>query len=265
MSISPFAVFMRDLKGSLKGWRLWFTLGWYDILMRYRHTLLGPFWLTLSLGVFIATLGLLYSSLFNMEIEGYLQYIAAGIIVWTFISTVIIDSCNVFIDDESIIKQVNKPPLVYILRIVWRNLIIFLHNLPIMLVAMLVFLVAPSPVAILSVFGMALVVFTSVWVAVIIGFFSTRYRDVIQIVISVLQILFFATPVFWKPEMFTGVRRLIVEANPLYHFIEIVRAPLLGQLPSLFSYVYVIAFTLVGAAFTAFFYGRYRNRVIYWI
>lgn len=254
-----------DLVASVKLWRLWGTLGWYDILVRYRHTVIGPFWLTLSLGIFVVMLGVLYSGLFNMELHGYLQYIAAGLIVWTLISTLITDSCNVFIESESIIKQVYKPLPIYVFRIVCRNLIIFVHNMPIFFLAMLAFLMPIYPVALLSLVGLAFIVVTGICFGISVGFFATRFRDIIPIVTSVLQILFFITPVFWKPEMFTGAKRILVDINPLYHYLELVRKPLLGELPSWFSYSYVAAFTLASAVATAWLYNRCRNRVVYWI
>jgi ABC-type polysaccharide/polyol phosphate export permease len=256
---------VNDLVESFKYWRLWSTLGWHDILVRYRNTVIGPFWLTLSLGIFVVTLGILYSALFNMEIRGYLQYIAAGLIVWTLISTIILDGCNVFIEGESVIKQVYMPLPIFVLRVVCRNLIIFAHNIPIFALSMLAFLMPVSMTAFLSLVGILLIVLTSVWVILVIGFFSTRFRDIIPIISSVLQILFFITPVFWRPEMFTGARKILIDINPLFHFIEIVRQPLLGEIPAMSSYLYVIAFTAVGWIFTCFFYARFRNRVVYWI
>src|SRR5262249_38991878 len=84
-----------DLVGGLRRWELWGTLGWRDIRQRYRRSTLGPFWLTISMGVMVAALGLVYAELFGHTLADYLPQLALGLIVWSFISTPIVDGCNI--------------------------------------------------------------------------------------------------------------------------------------------------------------------------
>src|SRR4051812_1721789 len=77
----------RDILGGLAAWRLWSMLGWLDIRQRYRRSMLGAFWLTISMGVMVMALGTLYSSLFKVEINEFLPFIAAGLTIWGFLST----------------------------------------------------------------------------------------------------------------------------------------------------------------------------------
>jgi ABC-type polysaccharide/polyol phosphate export permease len=106
---------------------------------------------------------------------------------------------------------------------------------------------------------------TGVWVALLVGAVCVRYRDVQQFLVSVIQICMFVTPVFWPEDLLQGTRRfLFVELNPLYHFINVVRAPLLGQVPALSSYVVVIFITAIGWAATYAFLSRFRKRIAFW-
>jgi ABC-2 type transport system permease protein/lipopolysaccharide transport system permease protein len=97
-----------------------------------------------------------------------------------------------------------------------------------------------------------------------IGMVSARFRDVPQLINSVVQIVFFVTPIMWKPELLRS-RTFIADFNPFYHLLEIVRAPLLGTLPSAKSYIAVLLITLVNVVIVGAFFARFRSRISYWV
>src|SRR5215211_1335091 len=115
-----------DLWNGLIQWPLWFTIAWMDVRQRYRRSLLGPFWITASLGFFVTGLSVVYGALFRMELSTYIPYLGVGIIVWSMTSSLLTDGCNTFIAAERAIKQIPVPISVHLYRMVWRNLIIFL-------------------------------------------------------------------------------------------------------------------------------------------
>src|SRR5262245_65717647 len=100
---------IRDLYEGIVAWPMWSTVGWNDIRQRYRRSVLGPFWITISMGLFIALLGTIYSRIFNQEIATFLPYVAMGVISWGFISGTMVESCNVFMEGASVIKQIQLP------------------------------------------------------------------------------------------------------------------------------------------------------------
>ena len=93
---------------------------------------------------------------------------------------------------------------------------------------------------------------------------SARFRDIPQVINSVVQILFFLTPVFWKPESLKG-HAYITEYNPFFHLLQIVRAPLLGELPTAANYMSVLFITILNAALALYLFSRFRGRIAYWI
>jgi ABC-type polysaccharide/polyol phosphate export permease len=117
----------------------------------------------------------------------------------------------------------------------------------------------------LAIPGMMLVVINGIWVSLLCGMFCLRFRDVTQLIASLIQISMLITPIFWPPDSLTGAYRTVfVEVNPLSHLIEIVRSPLLGNLPSVSSYVVVLVITICGWFFTYVLFRHFRKRIAYW-
>ena len=255
---------LQDIIGGARAFRLWGMLGWQDIRLRYRRSTLGPFWLTISMGALVGGLGLLYAGLFKMDVADYLPFVAAGLILWGLLSCVINEGCTVFIDAEDVIKQANLPLSVHVYRVAWRNLIIFAHNIVVYIVAAVLFSIQPGWPGLLFLPGFVLLCLNGVWIGLLLGLVSTRFRDVPQIVASIMQIAFFLTPIIWKPELMPD-RAYLLNLNPFFHLLELVRAPALGQTPALVSWLAVLGITLGGWLVTVLMYRLYRWRIAYWI
>jgi len=261
---SPTAV--RDVAKAIGRADLAGMLGWQDVKQRYRRSKLGPFWLTISMGVLIGALGFVFGRIFNSPLHEFLPFLAAGIILWTYISTVINEGCTAFINSDAVIKQLPLPMFLHIMRVIWRNLVILAHNIVIIPVLFLVFLRPLELVALLAIPGLILTTLTLAWVALLAGVLCTRYRDLSQMVASVLQITFYVTPIIWMPSMLSGRREFIfLDINPFYHLIEVVRAPILGVAPTLTNWLVSIGISLVGWLITLAVYGKYRSRISYWL
>src|SRR5215213_6907042 len=259
-----------DLVGGWQQRQLWGHLAWQDIRQRYRRSVLGPIWITISMAVTAVALGVLYAGLFQNDLSVQLPYILVGFIVWAFISGCISEGSEVFITNEGLIKQLPAPLSVHVYRLVWRQVLFFAHN---MIVYAIMFVIFPQPLGwtSLTVFpALVLLAVNGAWVALLLGIVTTRFRDLAPITQSVVQLLFFLTPIVWmyedllKNPSISGRARL-VEFNPLLHFIEIVRRPLLGQEQHLRHWIVVLVITVVGWALTAALLRRFRSRVAYWV
>jgi ABC-type polysaccharide/polyol phosphate export permease len=253
-----------DLYRGFQAAPLWTLLGWSDIRLRYRRSVLGPFWITLSMTVLIIVLGLIYSQIFHTDIRTYLPYLALGFIVWGFISTSINESCGAFWDSERIIKQVGIPLSALVFRVVWRNFIVLLHTIILVVPIWLIFEIVPGWVSLLALPGIALVFVNQCWLGVCLAVVSTRFRDIPPIVATIIQITVFATPIMW-PVSSLGDNHLIANVNPFYHLIEIVRAPLSGEYPQMLSWKFAIIADLAGIILAAWLLERMRHKIVYWL
>jgi lipopolysaccharide transport system permease protein len=253
-----------DVGSGLGLWRLWMLLGWNDILQRYRRSLLGPFWMTASMAIMVAALGFLYAELFKTPIRDFLPFLCVGLLVWNFMSSFLLEGGVLFTGSESYIKQVRLPYSVYVFRSSWSKLIIFAHNVIIYFGVLIYFGIWPGWAALLAIPGLLLVTINGALSSLFIGMVSSRFRDIPQLIGSVVQIVFFVTPIMWKPELLQH-RAYIATLNPFFQMMELVRAPLLGSIPSLDSYVAVLVITLINFVVVGMFFVRFRSRIAYWV
>jgi ABC-type polysaccharide/polyol phosphate export permease len=254
----------RELVAGIRSWSLWAMLGWTDIRLRYRRSVIGPFWITLSMGTFILLLGVIYARLFNMDIKTYLPFLTAGYLVWGFISAGANEGCNAFHEGGQILKQIRLPYSLHILRVLWRNFIVFLHTLVVFPLVCIYFGVVPTASSLLMLPMFALLYVNMVWIALILGILSTRFRDVQQIVTTTFQIMLLATPVMW-PLSALGTDTWIANVNPLYHLVEMVRAPMLGHAPPLLSVSVAIGLVFVNGFVALILLRRASRRIVYWL
>jgi len=245
-------------------WRLWGRMGWNDIRQRYRRSMLGPFWLTASMAVMVVSLGVLYAQLFRTPIDDFLPYLCVGLLFWNLASSFMTEGGTIFTTSESYIKQIRLPYSVYVYRSAWSKLIIFAHNFVIYFGVLIYFRIWPGAAGLLAIPAILLVILNGALVTVYVGIVSARYRDIPQFIGSVVQIIFFVTPIIWKPELLSS-RRYIADLNPFYHLLEIVRGPLLGHVPSVQNYLAVILITALNLGLAGLVFTRYRSRIAYWI
>jgi ABC-2 type transport system permease protein len=289
---NPSRTFARAWDDVMRGVRaneLWAHLGWQDIKQRYRRSVIGPLWITLSMAVTAIGLGLLYSQLLKSPIGTFLPYITVGFIVWNFILGCVTEGTETFISNEGLIKHLPAPLTVYALRTVWRLTLMMAHNLLVYVAVIAIFFgdlnhayqinvpghVQPglSWTVLLAIPGFALIALNGVWVAVLFGIISTRFRDVPQVINALIQLAFFGTPIVWSTDLLQGSllgngghwRVLVAELNPLYHYVEIMRAPLLGMTVSWHHWAIVGGMTVVGSFLALVAMRNYRARVPYWV
>jgi lipopolysaccharide transport system permease protein len=247
--------------------RLGIVLGSSDSRQAYRRSAVGPFWLTIGMAVQIVTMGLVFGLIFKTDMVDYLPFLATSIIIWGFIATTINEGCITFISAEAIIKQLNIPHFQHVVRTVWRNILTSGHNLVILPLVFLFFLKFPNWSLIAVLPGLVLIVLNITWVVWLLGMMSARYRDMPPIIASVMTIAFYLTPVMWLPKLIenNSLAHLLLGLNPLYHWLQIVRLPILGQWPTIENWALAALSAGIGWAVTLVAYKRYRNMIAYWV
>lgn len=259
-----FQLGLADIVDGLLSIHIWPVIGWQEVLKRYRRSVLGPFWLTISTGVMIGVMGPLYGKLFNLDIGSYFAHLAVSLVLWQFIAQCITDSCITFMAAEGYIKQVKLPLSLHVLAVVWKNLIIFFHNAVVIVIVMAYYRPQVGISLLVVPFGIALIAVNGFVYGTIFALLCARFRDIPLIVMNLMQVAFFLSPVMWQPQML-GRHKWTVNLNPFYHFLEIVRAPLLGAPTNPWSWPVAMAITFAGIAVMLTVFSRFRARIAYWI
>ena len=253
-----------DLWVALMTPHVWLALGWHDIRQRYRRSVIGPFWFTVSTLMMVGALGLVYSTLLGKTLREYIPYLGVGLVVWQYISSVINEATTAFINSGYLIKQARIPLTIYAARVVWRNFVILMHSLPVVILLMMLFGKMPNSELLLLFPGLLILMLQGVWVVLVVGVVCTRFRDVIPIASNFITIAFFVTPVLW-PVTQLRERAWIAECNPLYHTIEIIRGPILGTPIHWQSWVWALGLLVAGFLLAQYLMSRCRDRVAYWL
>jgi len=257
---------LTDLGSAARRWHVMLTLGWQEVATRYHRSRIGPFWLTINRGVLILALSVVFGTLFGLDYREFIPYLAIGLILWGFISASITDGCTAFIRASGTILQVRMPLSIHVGSVLYKNLLVTAHDI---LIIPVVFVVLLRPVgleALLAIPGFLLLTLNLGWMMLALAVICARFRDVVEIVTNILQVMFYLTPIIWTVELLAQrVEQSIVDLNPLYHLITIVRGPLMSTPTVAINWIVPAVMAMVGWAIAIYLFGRYRQRIPYWL
>ena len=236
-----------------------------EIQRRYRRSAIGQFWLTISMGVNIVAMGFLWGMIFHTSLRNTLPFIGVGLMTWNLLVALVQETAVAFIGSEGYLKQIRVSKTAIVNQVILRNLLVFAHNV-VLVPVILVFFPPEQYLGFLLIpVGLLLYIVNALWLGLLLGTLCARFGDLPPIVGSVMQIMFFLTPVIWNPANVGPAAWYLVHLNPLASFVSILREPLLGIVPGVDAYGTVLAVTLVGFAVTLPFFARFRGRIVYWL
>jgi ABC-type polysaccharide/polyol phosphate export permease len=254
----------RDWWRAAHMWRLWTALGFEDLIERYRRSYLGVTWLIASFALFILVYMLVFGHGSGLSAADYTLYVTIGFGLWNFMAGIVGESCTAYTGSGNWIQGTAIPYPVFILQMLYRNWLVFLLTIAVVLVAMLWLEDQWQWNMLWALPGLLVYVITPLWLTAIFAPLCARYHDLFHAVQTVMRLLFFATPILWLP---TQREQLAVLAhwNLLTYFIDIVRAPLLGEGLPVHSWIIVGIANAIGIVAGGVTYMFTRNRVVYWL
>jgi len=255
---------LEELKVGFTSHEQWLYMAMQDIKLRYRRSMIGPWWVTISTSVMVMMLGFLWSHIFGTNLKNYLPFFAVGFVLWGWMSGQILDAAGGFASFQGVIKQTRLPFPIFTFRCNVRQLIILAHNVVIIALVLLLMGKGLSWMNLVAIPSLILVQLNLTLLSIVVTIFCTRYQDMTQVVNVGTQIIFFFTPILWQVETLKN-RAYLAEMNPVYHWIETIRAPLLGHLPSVSSYLWSLFSLAVLSLLATYYLGRYRSRIAYWL
>jgi lipopolysaccharide transport system permease protein len=255
---------LADLVESLRRIRIAFYLAWGDTRARYLRSVLGPLWLTLGTAIGVVGLGFLWSELLKIDRANFVPSLTAGLIIWQLISACMTEGTAVFVRQANIIRNLQLPYFLHPLQLVLRHFVNFLHNLLLYVAVAVWFAVPVTASTFLVVPGILLVALNLLWMVLLLGMLGARFRDVEYAVASLIPLLLFVSPVFYRPD-YLPFNSALVWLNPFSHLIEAIRDPLMGQTPPWFVYATLLVMLIAGWSFTLWLFNGRRNRIAFWL
>ncbi len=255
-----------QVPGLLASLRFALFMAGLDIASSFRRTGLGTLWVTLGLALAIGALGLLFGTVLQQLVPHYniyVPYLAAGMIAWSLLASILHQAAGQTWLFMAQLRHTMLPLPATMLRLILRQLLILAQNilLAVTLQAILLQTVTLAPLSLLA--GIILLTANATWMAVLIGMLCARFRDMPQLVGWAVHLGFFLTPVLWPIE-FLARFGWLAQINPLFHLVELVRQPLLGQPVALLTWLLSLLALLVGGSLTFLLYQRLRWRLPYW-
>ena len=253
------------VRGSLSN--LWksFNWAWLDTVCQYRRSRIGPLWETINVLVMLLGLTIISSSIFGSSMVDIVGYIGLGIIIWTAISSLVIEGSAAFVRNAGYVANSTLSVDLYVGRSVFKTLITFGHHVILYFLGVLFALVPLTWTSLLAIPGIILLFVNGFWIVMVLSFICARFRDVELFVRNIMQLAFFVTPIFWNYRQISSNRQFIVDYNVLFYFIEIVRNPLLGEVPPLTHYLTVLAVTVIGYGLAYIVHRKMRPQLAFFV
>jgi len=263
------AMALQDLEKSVLRLPLAMRLAIDDIQGKYRRTVLGPMWIALGQAATIAGFTLVFSGLFNTSPPEYALFLAAGLPVWSLVSTHLIEMPIALVHAKGYLESYEVPWLTHIWRRSFQYLLVFFHQIvTFFLVIALLYATGHTDLVhqemLLAIPGLALVTFAGAGAGMFLSVFGARYRDLQHAMTILASLLFFLTPVIWRANQLSE-RAWIYHLNPLYYFVTIVREPLLGQAPSMDTWIIAGILSVVFFVLGFLSFSLSRGRLYHWL
>lgn len=264
-TLHEFSMAYGDLRASIGKLGLAWTLAWHDVVSRYRGSILGPFWITLSMGFMVLGIGFLYSELQHISLTETMPFVALGIVFWGMISLVIIEGCDTFVHAAGMLSQTSLPMFTFLWRTILRNLVTLAHHVVIIVGVLILYGFWRTMDLPMALVGILLTLLNVSWMSLAAAISSARFRDIPQIVTSIMQFSMFMTPVFWKPQSREGMMKSVLDLNPFFHMLDSIRTPLLGGKVQMLTYEVLIVMGILGWAATFSMFAMTRRRIVHYL
>ncbi len=259
-----FAYALSDLKRTMAMLPVAYYLARSDLKARYRRSMLGPLWLVLGTAVGVTGLGILWSVLLHENRATFIPSLTVGLVVWQLISGTVIESTRTFSNNYLLIRNLAIPFGFYPLQLIMRQVVNFAHNALVILAVLLIYPPHWSAVQWLCLPGFLLVLGNLYWIALMLGMMGARFRDLENLIAAFMPLLFFLTPVIYRPEQL-GFKSLFAWLNPFSYLISVIRDPLQGHVPAPFVWEGAIILLVFGWLSSLYLLQTRHGRVAFWV
>lgn len=239
-------------------------LAWADTKARYKKSVIGPFWPTLTNVFGVLGLGLVWGHLLNQDMNTFIPQLTVGLIVWQLIAGALTDGPQTFVRHAGMIRNVSMPNWFFSVRALAKHLINLFHNVVILVGVMVYYQVPLTEHTWLVLPGLLLVFLNLFWLLHGLGLVGARFRDVELLINSLVPLLFFISPVIYRADRLPAALN-VVWLNPFTYMIEAIRTPLLGAAPDVLTWYVLLGMLVVGGGLTWLHQRTQGKNLAFWV
>jgi ABC-type polysaccharide/polyol phosphate export permease len=251
-----------NLKESL---RLGWILGSRDFALMGVGSRLGKWWPTIGMAIRIAFVGVLWGLVLQTASGDYIPWLATGWVVWGMLSAAINSGAESLTRGKGLMLAMSMPKEAFVVKVIVKEFLLLVQNSLLVFLVLLVFQAPLTPALLLVVPGLLITAVFLYGLGLILGPLVAKYKDFGPFISSIVGVMFFVLPIMWKPESIESeLAHLILGLNPLYHYLQIVRLPLLSEVPTDINYLLATAGAVVFLVIGLIVMNRTRNKIVYW-
>jgi ABC-type polysaccharide/polyol phosphate export permease len=234
--------FLKDFFKCFLNFRYWSYFTLINIKIKYRDSIIGPFWNVISSTILVLALSFGYSSFLNLrDFKNFVYYIALGIFIWIFISNCLNEGTSILENKKNIILEKKTNIKFFIFELIFSNFIIYLHSFIVIFILLIISEIQLNFYFLLSILGLLIILINLIFWINAVMILSPVFKDIKKIVENLLLIIFFSTPIIWSEEIMRPKLKFLLNFNPFYHLISIFRDPLLNKINKQYFFHLVIS------------------------
>jgi ABC-type polysaccharide/polyol phosphate export permease len=262
--ISNTQSFWIDLKEGCSQPRLVRLLAWRSLAKTYDRTSIGIWWIPLDVLFHFLTIGLVLSLVLGGD-GRYLPYFAPSFALWRIFTQSTIRGADLWNRSENLLRNFPLPKSLFLLQECGRSFYLFLLKFPVAII------IALTTGAFLTInifflpFGAILFLLNLSWIIVLFSLIGGRFPDFHRFLPSVMYALYIGSPILWQPERLGDKYQFVAQLNPIFHLMEVVRRPILGESPTTLSWSVVIILALAGWLVTFQALVRTHKEIVLWL
>jgi len=256
-----------DYIDSFRNPGFWIYSTWLELATKYRRSRLGLFWALCPALIYMFGIGGFFGYLQGHSAAGFIPHLGVGYVLFRLITISLSECTTAFQGHASFIMDGRVRLTDYILRVIAKAMFYFVMALPAIAVALIISPDFQPAGLLLSLPAFILVILNIGWMGAIVAVLGARLQDVHELIGSILMFSFLFTPIIWYADQapIGTVRGLVARANPLYHMLESVRAPVLGEPLENLTYIYLGFMLVAGWLMASLIYKRYARYVPVWV
>lgn len=241
-------------------------MGWQDFITLGRGSRLGKWWPTIGLAIRVTFVGLVLALVLGARSPDYIPWLATGWTAWGMISSAITGTSGTMNRNRGLMLTLQTPKEAFIVKVIVKEIALLVQNLLVVLGVLIAFRVTVTYAVLLLIPGLLITAAFLYGLGMIIAPLSAKYKDLVPFISAITGVMFFVLPIMWQPQLIeSGLARQILGLNPLYHYLQVVRLPLLSEVPTGLNYLLTgtgaIAVLVIGMLVMR----KTRNKIVYWI